>query len=195
LNLRMGMVDTVIDIARIEACRAVHDNPDHVRIGAAVTHAMIEDGLVPDRFAGYLRHVAGGIAYRSVRTRGTIGGSLAHADPAADWPTALLALNAQAEVLRGDGTHETLTLSSFQVGLMETSLEPEDLLIAIHVPTLSSSARWAYRKFCRKVGEFAQSLVAIVHDPEKDHTLCVLGAAADKPVVLPESSDWLSKHS
>src|SRR5690606_14588170 len=69
------------------------------------------------------------------------------------------------------------------------------LLLAIRVPVLSDSARWVYRKFCRKLGEFAQSIVAIVYDPARNYGCCVLGAAADKPVVLPALSKWLTERS
>ena len=72
------------------------DAGDHLEIGACVTHADIEDGRIPDHFTGLLRHVAGRIAYRAVRNRGTIGGSIAHADPAADWVSALALIDAKA---------------------------------------------------------------------------------------------------
>ena len=75
-------------------------------IGACVTHAQIEDGRIPDVTAGLLAHVARAIAYRAVRNRGTIGGSLAHADPAADWLTAMIALDASLELQGADGKRQ-----------------------------------------------------------------------------------------
>ena len=85
LNLRLAQPALLVDITRIAELAAVHEDADAITIGATVTHAAIEDGRVPIRRGGFLSRVARGIAYRAVRSRGTIGGSLAHADPAADW--------------------------------------------------------------------------------------------------------------
>ena len=89
LNLRLAQPDLLIDITSIPELTAVADGPDHVELGACITHADIEDGRVPDPAGGLLRHVAGRIAYRAVRNRGTIGGSLTNADPSADWVSTL----------------------------------------------------------------------------------------------------------
>ena len=88
LNLRLAQPDLLVDITRIPELKRVEETDDSLSIGACVTHADIEDGRVPDVTGGALRDVARGIAYRAVRNRGTIGGSLAHADPSADWSRA-----------------------------------------------------------------------------------------------------------
>jgi carbon-monoxide dehydrogenase medium subunit len=85
LNLRLVQPDLLVDITAVPELRRAEADGDGVLIGACVTHADIEDGRVPDPTEGVLPAVARGIAYRAVRNRGTIGGSLAHADPAADW--------------------------------------------------------------------------------------------------------------
>ena len=102
LNLRLAQPALLVDITRIPELAAVSEDADAVTIGATVTHAAIEDGRVPDPTGGFLARVARGIAYRAVRTRGTIGGSLAHADPAADWLSCLAALGAEV-VIAGAG--------------------------------------------------------------------------------------------
>jgi carbon-monoxide dehydrogenase medium subunit len=191
MNLRLAMPDAVIDISDIAALRETRRDGGRLFIGAGVTHAMIEDGKVDDPAQGYLRHVAGGIAYRSVRNKGTIGGSLVHADPAADWPTALLALGAVA-VLQGDEGTRDVPLGTFQVGLMETCLGETDILQGVLLPVLSTQARWSYNKFCRKSGEFAHSIGAVVIDPELRMANAVLGAAADKPFALVRVSERLA---
>ena len=89
LNLRLAQPAVLVDIGRIPELAAVTEDRDAITIGATVTHAAIEDGRISDPTGGFLAQVARGIAYRAVRTRGTIGGSLAHADPAADWLSAL----------------------------------------------------------------------------------------------------------
>lgn len=95
LNLRLAQPDLLIDITSIPELTDIANGRDHIDIGACVTHADIEDGRLPDPSRGLLPHVASTIAYRAVRNRGTIGGSLAHADPAADWISILPLLNAE----------------------------------------------------------------------------------------------------
>jgi carbon-monoxide dehydrogenase medium subunit len=191
MNLRMLFADQVIDISSIAALREARAEGGRQVIGAGVTHAMLEDGKVEDPARGYLRHVAGGIAYRSVRNRGTVGGSLAHADPAADWPTALRALDAVALIEGPQGSRE-VPLAEFQVGLMETALSGAEILKGVAVPRLSERARWAYLKFCRKVGECPHSIGAVVLDPALGIANVVLGAIQPKPVRLPRLSAGLA---
>jgi carbon-monoxide dehydrogenase medium subunit len=192
MNLRMSVAEHVIDISAIAALRDCHPVKDKFFLGAGVTHAMIEDGRVEDPTRGYLRYVAGGIAYRSVRNRGTIGGSLAHADPAADWPTALRALDAVA-VIEGPQGERQVPLAEFQRGLMETSLGAAEMLKGVLVPRLSAGARWSYRKFCRKVGEFAHSIAAVVLDPALGMANVVVGAVGGKPVRLAQGPSFNEK--
>lgn len=192
MNLRLAMPEAVVDIAGIAALREAKQVDGQLFIGAGVTHAMIEDGKVADPAQGYLKHVAGGIAYRSIRNKGTVGGSLVHADPAADWSTALLALNAIAVLRQQDGVRH-VPLAQFQTGLMETCIGETEILQGVLVPLLSPQARWGYRKFCRKVGELAHSIGAVVIDPAHGLANAVLGAAADKPFVLPRVSRRLAQ--
>ena len=85
LNLRLVRTNALIDVGLLAEVRKCVVNQDNVFIGAGITHAEIEDGDVQDPTNGWMREAAGNIAYRAVRSRGTIGGSLCHADPAADW--------------------------------------------------------------------------------------------------------------
>jgi carbon-monoxide dehydrogenase medium subunit len=101
LNLRLIRPGLLIDISQIEEIQQVEETATTWRIGAGVTHAQLEDAKLPG--AELLSTVAGDIAYRSIRNRGTIGGSLAHADPAGDWPLALAALDARVTVRGSDG--------------------------------------------------------------------------------------------
>src|ERR1700736_710613 len=92
LNLRLVEPDLIIDIAGLSELKQAERSGDELVIGACITHGDIEDGRIPDVSRGALQRVASAIAYRAVRNRGTIGGSLSHADPAADWVSALAAL-------------------------------------------------------------------------------------------------------
>ena len=156
-----------------------------LRIGAAVTHAQIEDGVHEVLRGSMLQYVAGGIAYRAVRNRGTVGGSLAHADPAADWVLALTALAATLELQSTTGTRK-LGMDDFMLGAYTTALQAGEIITAVQVPLLDGRARWGYQKFCRKTGEFAEASCAAVFDPTRQRARVVLGALDGAPRALPE---------
>jgi carbon-monoxide dehydrogenase medium subunit len=100
LNLRLAQPKQVIDISRLSELRQAKIEGNVLAIGACVTHAQIEDGDMPDVTLGLMPFVARGIAYRAVRNRGTIGGSIAHADPAADWLTTTMAMGCGSPATR-----------------------------------------------------------------------------------------------
>jgi carbon-monoxide dehydrogenase medium subunit len=172
-----------VDIGRIPELAAVTEDRDAVTIGATVTHAAIEDGRFPDPTNGFLSHVARGIAYRAVRTRGTIGGSLAHADPAADWLSALTALGAEVDIA-GPRSRRRQPLSAFVRGAMATELGADELLLGIRIPRFSPRARFGFHKICRKTGEFAEAVGVAVDDPERDYFSLVAGATRGQPLVM-----------
>ena len=187
LNLRVAAPGLVVDIGRLAELRAVTEDERSVTMGACVTHAAIEDGAVPDPSRGLMPAVAAGLAYRAIRTRGTIGGSLALADPAAEWPSVLAALDAEA-LLRGRGGERTVPCAEFVTGIYATRLAPAELIRAIRIPRLSVGARWGFQKFARKSGEFAHSLAVAVRDGARGFARVVLGAANGAPLVLPRTS-------
>jgi aerobic carbon-monoxide dehydrogenase medium subunit len=162
LNLRLAQPDLLVDITSIPELTAVTDAGDHLEIGACITHADIEDGRVADHFGGLLRQVAGRIAYRPVRNRGTIGGSIAHADPAADWLSALALIDAKAVVWSRSGIR-TIAVADLVMSSFTTVLKPDDLIRSIRVPKHSAGARWGFYKFSQKAGEFAHAIGGVLH--------------------------------
>jgi carbon-monoxide dehydrogenase medium subunit len=187
LNLRLAQPELLVDISKLAETRRVEDKADAVTIGACVTHAAIEDGAVPDPANGMLCAVAGGIAYRAVRNRGTIGGSLAHADPAADWPSALAALGAEVLVV-GLGGRRTIAVADLVLGMFYTALEPTELIEAVRVPRVSPQARWGYYKLTRKAGEFAHAIGAVLRDPARGIARAVIGATGSAPIVIADAT-------
>jgi carbon-monoxide dehydrogenase medium subunit len=183
INLRLAQPAQLVDISRLEALRTVLLHDTVLRIGAAVTHARIEDGELPEVTRGLLPSVAAGIAYRAVRNRGTLGGSLAHADPAADWVSTMCLLDAGIAVL-GRGGERTVAATGFFLGPFTTQLENDELIVAVEVPRFTAGARWAYRKLCRKPGEFAQALAAIWVDPGLGIARAVLRGLDHMPHVI-----------
>ncbi|MGD0565498.1 MAG: FAD binding domain-containing protein [Roseiarcus sp.] len=186
LNMRLVRPGLLVDITGIEELRRVEDRANEIVIGACVTHSDIEDCRVPDVTRGALSTVAGGIAYRAVRNRGTIGGSLTHADPAADWVAILSALGAKV-ALRGASGVRVLAVEDYVLGALESDIRPGELLTSVLVPKLGPRARWGYYKACRKPGELAHAIGAFLIDPERDVVRAVVGAIDAKPVVVAEA--------
>lgn len=190
LNMRLVQPDLLVDITGIEELRSVNQRADEIVLGACITHADIEDLRVPDVTCGALPCVARGIAYRAVRNRGTIGGSLTHADPSADWHSIMAAVGAKV-VLCGPGGERTIPVEDYMVGALEADLRPGEMLVGVRVPRLSRSARWGYYKSCRKTGEFAHAIGSFLSDPDRGVSRIVIGATESRPIVVTEAGNIL----
>ncbi len=191
MNLRVASPGLLIDISRLPELSSVSDGPDAVTVGACATHAAIEDGRVADASRGLMPRVAASLAYRAIRTRGTIGGSLALSDPAAEWPAVLTALDAEVMVC-GPGGRRSIKCAEFTTGVFETVLATDEIIESVRIPKLSADARWGYLKLCRKSGEFANALAVVIADRTRGHSRVVLGAANGAPLVLDETSRLVS---
>jgi aerobic carbon-monoxide dehydrogenase medium subunit len=187
MNLRLATPGLLIDIARLPELAAVTDDADVVTFGACVTHAAIEDGLVPDPSRGLMARAAATLAYRAIRTRGTIGGSLALADPAAEWPTVFTALDAEV-MISGPSGGRSIKCTEFATGIFETKLDADEIVEGVRIPKLSAETRWGYLKLCRKSGEFASALAVVVADRSREYCRVVLGAANGAPLILDDTS-------
>jgi carbon-monoxide dehydrogenase medium subunit len=188
LNLRLVQPELLIDISGLAELKQAEIRGDELVLGALITHADIEDGRTPDVTRGAMRDVAAGIAYRAVRNRGTIGGSLSHADPAADWVSALAGLGARLTLRSIAGTR-TMALEDFVVGALESALLAGEIVEAVHVPARSVSAHWGYAKSCRKTGEFAHAIGAVLVDPAAAFARVVIGAIDAAPIVLGDAAE------
>lgn len=184
MNMRLAAPAHLVDITGIPELRHATAAPASIRYGSAVTHMMFEHRLVPDAADGLLRYAASGIGYRAVRNRGTVGGSLAHSDPSAEWPTVMTALDAVVHAVSVRGTRRIPVRSLF-LGFFSTTLEPDELIAEVEVPRLPEGSRWGMRKTARKPGEFAESLAVAILGPEDSgqarEPQLWLGAAADTP--------------
>jgi aerobic carbon-monoxide dehydrogenase medium subunit len=188
LNLRLVAPDTILDITGLTELKVAEVNGSELVLGACVTHADIEDGRVPDVTRGAMQRVASAIAYRAVRNRGTVGGSLSHADPSADWISSLTALGATLS-LRGAKGVRRVGMKDFILGALETAARPDELLETVHIPMMPVSARWGYVKTCRKTGEFAHAIGAVLIDPEAGMARVVIGAVDAAPIVVEEAEE------
>lgn len=189
LNYRVARPTNLVEIRRIAALREIGRDTGSLRVGAAVSHSTIEDWNGSTSLERFLSSVAGGIAYRAIRNRGTIGGSLAHADPAADWPVVVSALNADLEIYSRE-RKRVVPAREFFVDQMETALAPEEVLASIRFAKGPPRRKYGYHKIARKAGEFADSIAAVCLDLEADGAASEasvwLGAALTTPCQLPE---------
>jgi aerobic carbon-monoxide dehydrogenase medium subunit len=161
MKLRLTSPAHLIDLGRIEAMRYIRQDGQMLVIGALTTHWGIESSQLVQTAAPALAEAAGRIGDVQVRNVGTIGGSLAHADPAADYPAAMLALDGQiiAESRRG---RRTIPAAEFFTGIFTTTLAPDEVLVEVRVPATSGRMGQAYLKFAHPASGFAVVGVAAV---------------------------------
>jgi carbon-monoxide dehydrogenase medium subunit len=183
LNMRLAMPARLIDLGSIASLKRIETQGDTLTIGAGVTHAMLEDRQDSSPTGRLLSHVASTIAFRAIRTRGTIGGSLAHADPAADWVTITMLLDARITLVGPNGTRR-VAAGEFFKGTFSTQIRPEEILESISIAKLSADSRWGYYKICRKVGEFPEAIGAVIFDPVREIARIVVGALDGPPALL-----------
>jgi carbon-monoxide dehydrogenase medium subunit len=186
MNLRLAQPELLVDLRGIAALRETRSDGEYGVIGACVTHAEIEDGAIEDFTQGLMAHVARGIAYRAVRNRGTLGGSLAHADPAADWINVMSGLDAEFLIAGPQGTR-TVKSADWMIGAFTTALEPDDMLTAVRIRKLSATARWSYYKFNRKPGEFAEAIALVIDDAAAGVCRALIGALDGAPHLIADA--------
>lgn len=187
MNMRLAEPAHIIDLSRVPELRRSTETSSAVMWGGGVTHQMVEDQLVPDPSQGLLVTAARGIGYRAIRSRGTVGGSLAHADSSAEWPTLMSAVDATviARSVRGE---RRLPVRGFFHGFFMTALEHDEIITGVEVPIVGRDTVWGLVKANRKAGEFAESLAAVMTKQADDGSIieatCWLGAARDVPMEL-----------
>jgi aerobic carbon-monoxide dehydrogenase medium subunit len=153
MKLRVASPAVLVDIGRVAGLRYVRDAGDHVAIGALTRHHDLETSELLVREVPLLRHAAAQVGDPQVRHRGTIGGSLAHADPAADLPAVVVALGGTL-VATGPGGERTISAAQFFRSFFESALAPDEVLTEVRVPK-AAGARWAFEKFSRRAQDWA----------------------------------------
>ena len=168
LKLRLAAPELVVDLGgldRGDGLAGVRDRGDHLAIGALTRHADLASDPVAAEHAPLLGFAASHVGDPQVRHHGTLGGSLAHADPAGDLPAVLLAYEATL-VAQGSGGQREIPTGDFFSGFLETTLEPDELLVEVRVPKLGPGVGWSFRKFTRRAIDWATVGVAALHGPE-----------------------------
>lgn len=160
MKLRLAQPPLIVDIGRISDLAYVREDGDQIRIGAMTTHYQIESSDLLKQICPLLPECAGHIGDVQVRNKGTIGGSLAHSDPAGDWPAAIIALNAEMVAASKSG-ERTIKADDFFVDLLTTALEPGEILREIRIPKPNGRAGQAYVKMHHPASGFAVVGVAV----------------------------------
>ena len=153
MKLRLAQPTVLIDIGRLTDLSYVRDAGDHIAIGALTRHMDVENSPVLHEHAPLLAHAASHVGDPQVRHRGTIGGSIAHADPASDLPATTLAMGATYVAQGPNGTRE-IAAADFYEGFLTTALAPDEILTEIRVPKMGG-AGWGFQKFNRRAQDWA----------------------------------------
>jgi carbon-monoxide dehydrogenase medium subunit len=153
MKLRLASPAVLVDIGRLSDLSYIRDAGDHIAVGALTRHRDVETSDVLHEHAPLLAHAASQVGDPQVRHRGTIGGSIAHADPASDLPATTLALGATYVAQGPNGTRE-IAAADFFTGFLESSLAADELLTEIRVPKMAG-AKWSFQKFNRRAQDWA----------------------------------------
>jgi carbon-monoxide dehydrogenase medium subunit len=162
MRLRLAQPSVLVDIGRLTDLSYINDAGDHIAVGALTRHRDIETSDLLKAEVPLLAHAASHVGDPQVRHRGTIGGSIAHSDPASDLPATVLALGGSM-VAKGPNGERVIAARDFFTGFLESSLAPDELLTEIRVPKLPG-AGWSFQKFNRRAQDWAIVGVAAVHN-------------------------------
>jgi carbon-monoxide dehydrogenase medium subunit len=185
MKLRLAEPGTIVDLGGISGLDAIEEDGDAIRIGALATHAAVGASDVVGSRCRVLAETAEGIGDRQVRNRGTIGGSLAHADPGADYPTVVNALGATITAT-GEGGEREIAADDFFTGIFTTSLLPGELVTSVRVPAVAAGTGAAYVKHRHPASGYAVAAVAVVLEVEGgkcSEARLVVGGVTGTPVV------------
>jgi carbon-monoxide dehydrogenase medium subunit len=195
MNFRYVIVDHLVDLAKVERLAGISIANGVMRIGAMTRQREIEFSPEVAEHVPLLRAAIENVGHRQTRNRGTIGGSLVHADPAAEMPAVCAALDATIEIAGRDGIRK-VGFSDFGTGFMSTILEPEEIVTAIELPLWPKNHGYAFREFARRHGDFAIAGTAVLLDIGADkivrRTALALCGVAEKAIRLPEAEAVLT---
>ncbi len=161
MKLRLARPSLLVDLGRLGELSYVRDAGEQVAIGALTRHRDVRDAALLREHCPIVSYTAGQVGDPQVRHRGTIGGSLAHGDPASDLPAVILALDAEL-VVRGSSGERTVAARDFFTGVFQTALGPAEMLVETRVPKLGGSTGWSYMKMSRRAQDWATVAVAAI---------------------------------
>jgi carbon-monoxide dehydrogenase medium subunit len=185
MNLRLIAPEWIVDIGELAELSGIERNGDVLRIGALTRHVDLMRSPEVATHAPLLTEAIAHVAHPAIRNRGTIGGSLAHADPAAELPACMLALGATI-IVRGQDGERRIAAEDFFTGIYETALTPEELLVAVEVPVARNGSAYFFHEFARRHGDYAIVGVAAqakLQDEVFSDLRIAFFAVGDRPVL------------
>jgi carbon-monoxide dehydrogenase medium subunit len=194
LAFRLAAPHFLVDIGRIPGLRCFAIDADGIRLGALTRWRDIERNDELQRAHPLLVEATRHIAHYQIRNRGTVGGSLAHADPAAEMPGIVVTCEAEI-VVAGRSGQRIVPACNFFTGALMTVLRPDELIVEVRLPRWRSGRRWAFREFARRSGDFALAGISVFYDIENGRALNAhVGAigVAETPVRLPAAEAALN---
>ncbi|MDH7486135.1 MAG: xanthine dehydrogenase family protein subunit M [Anaerolineae bacterium] len=198
LNFRLARPSVIVDLNNISELFYIRPDDGGLLIGAMTRQRQVEhDPLVAER-APLVHEVMPQIAYPQIRTRGTFGGSLAHADPSAELVAVNIALNGRFR-LRSQAAERWVPADEFFVGLFTTALEPEELLVEVALPPMPPRSGWAFQQITRRHHDFCIAGVAVVvtlnDRGQCEQARMVFLSAGDRPVIAHQAAEMLKGHA
>jgi CO/xanthine dehydrogenase FAD-binding subunit len=192
LNFRLARPSTIVDVNGVAELAYLRRSQGALRIGALTRQATLERSGVVARGWPLLAQAVRHVAHPAIRNRGTVGGSVCHADPAAELPVALCALDARFQVRSARRGTRTIAAADFFHAPLMTALRPDELLVEIEVPPLLSDARTGFAEYARTHGDFAVAGAAVVRAGAEHAAIALLGAAPT-PVRAPDAERALRR--
>lgn len=197
MNFRLARPEVLVDINLVSELDHITDDGDAIRIGSLTRHVAFERPVVDGPLGNLLTSVAHHVGHLPIRVRGTFGGSLAHADPAAEWCVIAALLDAEivARSVTGD---RTIPARRFFHTVFTTDLAPEELLVETRLPKLGADAKVGFRQFSRRAGDFALAMSAVAVVPEDGlvrEARIALGGVSDCPIRAGDAEDYLRGRS
>lgn len=191
MNLRLAQPETLVDIGRIPGLNSIEIEQNNIRIGAMVTHAQIEYSAPLRQTLPILPSIARHIAHPAIRNRGTFGGSLAHADPASEWPCMLLAMGGTVTATGPNGKRRIEAREFFQ-SVLTTALDDNEILTAIDLPLHGPGWHWSFYEIARQPGAFGLVLLLAGADIAPDGSIrdLRLSVGGCGPCPVTPIADW-----
>jgi carbon-monoxide dehydrogenase medium subunit len=185
MNFRYAMPDHLIDLGNIAGLSGLHFESQTLRIGAMTRQRELEFSVPLANKVPLFKAALAHVGHRQTRNRGTLGGSLAHADPAAELPTACLALDAEIEIAGAGGTR-IVPMREFSAGFMTTALGYDEILLAVHIRPWREGHGYSFQEYARRHGDFAVAGAAVLLDANNDGIIeraaVALCGVTDRPV-------------
>jgi carbon-monoxide dehydrogenase medium subunit len=195
MAFRLAKPKCLVDLRRIAGLDKISIAPDGVRLGARVRWCDIESSPALAAAQPLLTQAISHVAHYQVRNRGTVGGSLAHADPSSEMPAVAVTCDAEISVTGSSGTRH-IKAADFFVGPLTTLLEPEEIIVEVRLPAWPAPRRWGFEEFARRRGDFAIAGIALFLDQETGgravNVHAAVFGACSRPHRIPQAEDFLN---